>query len=65
MVFDGRLEFLLVWSVIHSLFESKIVWNQNLFEKYCFTKKWKNNLCFVVSIGCLSLRGFRKGFEAV
>ena len=32
--------------VIHSLFESKTIWNQNLFEKDCFVKKWKNNLLF-------------------
>jgi len=24
------------------LFESKTVWNQNLFEKDCFMKKWKD-----------------------
>jgi len=28
------------YCVIHSLFESKTVWNQNLFEKDCFIKKW-------------------------
>ena len=34
------------YCVIHFLFESKTVWNQNLFEKDYFIKKWKNNLLF-------------------
>jgi len=38
--------FWIEYCVIHSLFESKTVWNQNLFAKDCFIKKWKNNLLF-------------------
>jgi len=72
MVFDGRLELLLMWvgfgrMMCNPLFvwilcslEWKPFWKRLFFEEV-----EKQPIRFVVSIDCLTLRSFWKGFEVV